>query len=106
MRPPSAVLEAFGVRGEPRLLDGGQGRTWRAGDVVLKPVDHAVEHSWVCDVYDDWSSPDVDVPRPLRTRLGDWSAAGWGAHRWTPGATAHAGDDPDWFRAAVEAFHS
>jgi uncharacterized protein (TIGR02569 family) len=106
VRPPEPVLEAFGVRGRPRLLDGGQGRTWRAGEVVLKPVDHEVEHVWVCQVYDGWSSPEVSVPRPLRTAAGEWSAAGWAAHRWAPGTTAHAGDDPDWFRSAVGAFHA
>ena len=106
MRPPGSVLEAFGVSDEPRLLDGGQSRTWRAGDVVLKPVDHAAEHTWVCEVFDGWSAPDVEVPRPLRTVDGAWSADSWGAHRWSPGSTAHAGDDPDWFRSAVEAFHT
>ena len=42
MRPPAAVLDAFGVTGEPCLLEGGQGRTWRVGDLVVKPVDHEV----------------------------------------------------------------
>jgi uncharacterized protein (TIGR02569 family) len=104
--PPEPVLDAFGVRGRPRLLDGGQGRTWRVGEVVLKPVDHEVEHRWVCQVYDGWSSPEVAVPRPLRTVAGEWSAAGWGAPRWAPGTTAHVGDDPDWFRWAVGQFHA
>jgi hypothetical protein len=41
------VLAGYGARDEPRLLPGGQGRTWRAGDVVLKPVDDPDEHAWV-----------------------------------------------------------
>jgi len=49
------------------LLDGGQRRAWRAGDVVLKPVDEPHEHDWVCEIYDAWSARDtVRVPEPLR----------------------------------------
>jgi uncharacterized protein (TIGR02569 family) len=74
------------------------------GDLVLKPVEDVVEHAWVADMYDAWSCEAVGVPRPLRAD-GAWSYAGWGAHRWSPGETARAGDDPSWFRATFEAFH-
>lgn len=36
--PPQGVLEAFSTVGDPHLLDGGQGETWRVGAVVLKPA--------------------------------------------------------------------
>ena len=37
---PDGVLAAFGVAGVvPVRLPGGQGTTWRAGQVVLKPAD-------------------------------------------------------------------
>ena len=62
------MLEAFGVTGEPTLLRGGMGRTWRVGDVVLKPVADVVEHAWVAEVYDAWSDPSLLVPHPLRAR--------------------------------------
>jgi uncharacterized protein (TIGR02569 family) len=102
--PPSEVLEAFGAPGEAVLLAGGMGRTWRAGEVVLKPVVDVVEHAWVCDVYDRWASLEVRVPRPLRAE-GEWSFAGWGAHVFVPGTTARVADDPIWFRDACVAFH-
>jgi len=102
--PPPAVLDAFGLAGEPALMSGGMGRTWRVGDVVLKPVEDVVEHAWVAEVYDAWRSDAVRVPEPLRVD-DRWSVAGWGAHRLVPGETAHAGDDPDWFRGVHEAFH-
>jgi uncharacterized protein (TIGR02569 family) len=102
--PPADVLEAFGARGEPRLLDGGMARTWRVGDVVLKPVADLVEHAWVCDAYDAWSCEAIRVPRPLRV-AGAWAYAGWGAHVFVPGETARVADDPIWFRDACDAFH-
>jgi uncharacterized protein (TIGR02569 family) len=39
MRPSAAIVAAFGATGAPEPLDGGQGGSWRAGDVVLKPLD-------------------------------------------------------------------
>lgn len=43
MRPPPHVLDAFGVAAEPEPLAGGRGRAWRCGELVLKPLDAAVE---------------------------------------------------------------
>lgn len=37
--PPAAVLDAFGVAGEPSRLPGGYGAAWRCGDLVLKRSD-------------------------------------------------------------------
>jgi uncharacterized protein (TIGR02569 family) len=102
--PPAEVMNAFGVTGAPVLLEGGMGRTWRAGDVVLKPVADVVEHAWVAEVYDAWSSDEVRVPQPLRAD-GSWSFAGWGAHVFVPGVIARVSDDPGWFRSACDAFH-
>jgi uncharacterized protein (TIGR02569 family) len=102
--PPAEVLEAFGVRGSARPAEHGMGRTWIAGDVVLKQVDLEVEHAWICEVYDAWSRTDVAVARPFRAH-GQWSFAGWGAQALLPGITARAEDDPDWFREVHLAFH-
>ena len=104
--PPGDALRAFGVRVEPVLLDGGQRRTWRAGDVVLKPVEEPDEHAWLCETYDAWPARDVvRVPQPLRTADGAWDAHGWAAHRWLDGTTARCRDDPEAFRRTVDAFH-
>lgn len=102
--PPPDVLAAFGAPGPARLLDGGQGRTWLAGDVVLKPVDEAAEHAWVCQVSSRWQCPDIDVARPLRAASG-WVVDGWGAQTRRSGTTAVVAEDPDWFRAIHVAFH-
>jgi uncharacterized protein (TIGR02569 family) len=100
------VLEAFGAAGATSLFPSGMGRTWRAGELVLKPVDLGAEHEWICEVYDAWPADAVDVPRPVRAADGRWSSHGWGAQVLVPGETARAGDDPDWFRGVHEAFHA
>ena len=105
--PTRQVRAAFGASGEPQLLPGGMARTFRCGDVVLKPVDEPrALHDWVCEVYDDWPAPDVvRVPRPLRAPDGGWAFAGWAAHHWVPGRTARAAEAPAAFRRTCDAFH-
>ncbi|MDQ3308026.1 MAG: TIGR02569 family protein, partial [Actinomycetota bacterium] len=73
MAPPASVVAAFGA-GPARVgrLAGGQGRTWRVGDLVLKPVDHVVEHAWVSEVFAGWRDARVRVPEPVRAVDGSW----------------------------------
>jgi hypothetical protein len=59
------VLAAFGLASVvPVRLPGGQGTTWRAGQVVLKPADSARAGRWFADVYDALTGPGFRVPRP------------------------------------------
>jgi len=106
--PGAEVLEAFGLDPAAHVepLPGGQGRAWRSGQVVLKPVDDLGEHSWVCGVFEDWpAGAGVAVPDPVRSDSGRWAFEGWGAHRLVPGEHLRAGDDPARFRQAVDGFH-
>lgn len=86
--PPPEVLRAYGVSGEPvHLPRGFRGRTWRVGDVGLKPVDLAPEsldwHGRLLERLD--GREDFRVAPLLRTRTGEWSHDGWLAWRFEPG---------------------
>jgi uncharacterized protein (TIGR02569 family) len=84
--PPPEVLAAFAASGDPIRLPGGQGRTWRAGDIVLKPVDEAVEAIWVAGVLSEITdTARFRVARPVRAADGTWLAHGWQAWHHTPG---------------------
>ncbi|RRR95795.1 TIGR02569 family protein [Glycomyces terrestris] len=97
--PSPAVLDAFGATAPPVLLDGGRGRTWRSGEIVLKPVDHPAETAWRADVLAALPETDaIRVPRPLPTRTGTWTADGWEAAALIPGRT-----DPKRWNDAIEA---
>jgi len=86
--PPAEVLTAFGITETPVPLTGGQGQTWRAGDLVLKPEDADARVAWLVDTIEQL--PDTDDFRLARhVRAGDgrllvdgWEATGWlaGAH--------------------------
>ena len=95
---PGEVLAAFGLAGViPARLAGGQGTAWRAGQVVLKPVDSDQAGRWFADVYDTLAGPGFRVPRPVRALTGDWVALGWAGYQWVPGAAADwSGISPRW----------
>ena len=95
---PEGVLAAFGVAGVvPVRLPGGQGSTWRAGQVVLKPADSVRAGRWFAEVCDALTGPGFRVPRPVRAVTGDWVAHGWTCHQWVPGAAADwSGVSPHW----------
>jgi hypothetical protein len=82
--PPATVLHAFGVR-SAHPLPGGQGTSWLAGDLVLKPEEGPV-HEWLADLLSNIHSDEVRIPAPVATRSGDWVHQGWSATRWVPGS--------------------
>jgi uncharacterized protein (TIGR02569 family) len=116
MPPGPEVLADFGASAVPVPLPGGEGTTWRAGDVVLKPVGPPRAARWTADLYDSLArlpEPGFRVPRPVRAASGDWLAAdpaagAWVAWEWLAGEPADwSGVSPCWPRliAASEAFH-
>jgi uncharacterized protein (TIGR02569 family) len=107
---PEAVLIAFGVAGSvPVRLSGGQGGTWRAGNIVLKAAGSVLSARWTADLYSTLSGPGFRVPRPVRSAAGDWVEQGWQAWQWLPGACPDwSGVSPNWPRliAVSRAFHA
>jgi uncharacterized protein (TIGR02569 family) len=90
-QPTSAVLDAFGLTGAPEPLAGGEGRSWRAGDVVLKPCDDPVEWAWLTEVLPSLPQDGFRLALPVcardeRSVVDGWCAqpvlAGAHAERW------------------------
>jgi uncharacterized protein (TIGR02569 family) len=87
MRPPPHVLDAFGVT-DPTPLPGGRGRSWRAGTLVLKPLDWKPEElRYQSAVLGAVAPRDLRVAAPLPQIVGGWTATPFveGAHepgRW------------------------
>lgn len=104
-RPPADVLSAFWAVGEPVPIDGGEGRSWRAGDLVLKPLDVSEpELEWQADVFASISCDGFRIAQPRRTHDGSLVVAGWCARE----AVAGRHDERRWpeIIAAGERFHA
>jgi len=85
--PPPDVLHAFGASAPPVLFSGGEGRTYRSGDVVLKTVDDDAEAVGLAAIYGSMSPRTFRVPRPIRTRRGAFIHSGWHAWQYLEGHT-------------------
>ncbi|MGW5675949.1 TIGR02569 family protein [Streptomyces sp. NPDC003860] len=102
--PSPAVLASFGASDPAVPLPGGQGATWRAGGVVLKPAAPA-ETAWRAGVLRHVpEDAGFRVARPLPAIDGSWSKGGWEAWAHVAGETdPHRADD---VIRAGEAFHA
>ena len=88
--PPAAVLGRFGAGGvEPEALAGGQATVWRAGEVVLKPLDMSIEAlRWQAEVLSSVVPDDFRVAAPLRSLDGELVVEGWTAWPLLAGGAA------------------
>jgi uncharacterized protein (TIGR02569 family) len=103
--PPLAVVEAFGARGQPRPIHGGQGTSWRFGDIVLKRLDlTGAELEWQAGVFASISCDGFRVSQPRRAHDGSLAVAGWCA--WEAVEGRHEPRRWPEITLAGEAFHS
>jgi len=91
VKPSAEVLDLFAVPEETAPLAGGQGRSVRAGDLVLSPGRSERVAGWLNPIIAPLSVElDHERPRsirlamPIPTRDLKWVAHGWGATRFEP----------------------
>jgi uncharacterized protein (TIGR02569 family) len=86
-QPPPAALAAFGAAGAcPVPLGGGQGTSWVAGDVVLKPAElDQDELAWQAQVFGQIPRVGFRLPRPRLAVDGSLCVDGWCATDYVSG---------------------
>lgn len=91
--PPRSVLDAFGVRGTPVPLVGGQGRSVLAGGFVFKPADGSEDEvEWAASLFERLApGSGFRVPLPLRAVDGRSVVDGWAAGEFLAGETGPQG---------------
>ena len=77
--PPADVLRAFGATGTPIPVKGGQGKNFRAGNVILKPARDDEETNWIAAFYQATHQEGFQLPRPIRSIQGGFVSNGWQA---------------------------
>src|SRR4051812_23342860 len=104
--PPLAVLRAFGVEAPAQPLPGGQGTSWRAGDVVLKPDTGAV-HEYLAETLAPVVPDGFRLAQPVPTLDGGWVRDGWVAARWVVGTAPDPSAPSTWLQIVEpgRAFH-
>jgi uncharacterized protein (TIGR02569 family) len=86
--PRREVLDAFGVAGAATPLEGGEGRSWRAGDLVLKPCDDVVEWAWLGEALPSVHQEGFRLALPVRAQDDRWVVDGWSAQESVAGVHA------------------
>lgn len=86
------MLAAFGLRGQPQPLAGGQRTAWRFGDVVLKPLDtEPASLEWLERLLERLDGrDDFRVAPPRRSLAGELVVGGWTAWRFESGQPRQA----------------
>jgi uncharacterized protein (TIGR02569 family) len=80
------VLAAFGAAGEPTPLAGGSRSSWRAGSLVLKPLDRSErELLWQGELFASIEQDGFRVASPLPHVVDGWTAAPFLDGRHVPG---------------------
>ncbi|MBA3654914.1 MAG: TIGR02569 family protein [Actinobacteria bacterium] len=104
--PPDEVLAAFVARpGSAVRLEGGEGNAWRAGSIVLKPVNNAAVVEWLATTIEEVDDGEgFRMSRHVPANDGRWVVEGWAATTWLEGATASGRWDE--LLATSGAFHA
>ena len=109
-QPPDRVLDLFAAEGVLEPLPGGQGTTWRAGDLVLSPG-HDGSGAWLAPVQarlavrlDEAAPRSLRLALPVPARDGSLTVDGWAATRFEPGTTPC--DDLPTLRATAHLLHA
>lgn len=100
--PGPEVLEAFRLSGVAVALAGGEGRSVRVGDTVLKPAGNEEFANWLAETMSRLTEDGFRISRPLQTSTGAWHHGGWTASRYEPGTEPDHDAAPRW-REIVEA---
>jgi uncharacterized protein (TIGR02569 family) len=99
------VVRQFGVEACAERMPGGQGTSWRAGALVLKPAGDEEEARWLAETLTAVEQVGYRLADPVPAADGRWVVEGWTAARWVAGDAGPVGHWPE-LLAAGRAFHS
>ena len=84
--PPADVLHAFKCEGTREKLPGGEGRSFKSGDYVLKPIEEIELQEWSCEVISQLSPSTFRLSKPLLSTSGTFVYKGWSASVYEEGS--------------------
>ena len=86
--PPSEdIAQAFGSNENIVRLNGGQGTSYRSGNIVLKPTDDHAHSKWVASIIFNIDNADgVRFAKPIKSIRGEWIYKGYVAWEYLEGS--------------------
>jgi len=87
--PSDTVILAFGCTEPAICLAGGQGATWRSGNVVLKRMYDAEGAIWEAETLMKLPKQGYRVAEPVVACDGCWTCEGWTASKFLEGFCPH-----------------
>ena len=79
------IFDIFGLSGKVEQLDGGQGKSVRVGDFVVKPIEEIGKYSWVGSVLEPLDFRDLYLSKPIRSKLENFVEQGFGVTQYIEG---------------------
>lgn len=79
------ICRRFSDSGDIHPLEGGQGESYRAGEVVIKPVPHRDEYLWFAELFENNELLSRFYTRPVKSIDGNYIEHGYCATRFIPG---------------------
>jgi uncharacterized protein (TIGR02569 family) len=100
------VAASFGVSADAVQLSGGEGRTFRCGNIVLRRESDPEEAAWIADLFSRIEANGFRIPRPVPAGGGGWMGpGGWSAWTYVEGRPATLAESRQ-VAQAVDAFHA
>ena len=85
-KPDKNIALAFGSNNTPKLLKGGQGETYRAGEIVLKPAPQNKEELlWSINLLNNLNNKKFRTVKYIKARNDSWVFKGWVAYKYIEG---------------------
>lgn len=107
MKPNESVLGQFNLDGEIVFLPGGENRTYKIGNFVLKHINKDSEEytSWIANLFANIEENNFRVSKPISTNDGKWiTTDGWSAWTFLEGNHEFKNHIPESIDA-ITAFH-
>jgi hypothetical protein len=106
-KPDKNVLKQFNLEGKVEILRGGENRTYKVNDVVLKHLNEdSIEYTnWIADLFSKIKEEGFRVSRSVKNINGSWiTKDGWSAWEFVKGNHDYKNKIKDSMQA-IKAFH-
>lgn len=79
MKIEEEIIRKFSMAENIQELEGGQGESVKAGQLIIKPVHDEEEYIWISNVLTNLNFSDLNIAKPIFSLAGNYIENGFGA---------------------------